>query len=239
VAGSEDLFKWFTDTYNWDTMLIHFVDWEAHHAAMGKVSFAEKQFITKFNFQWLPTGHQQHKIDSAQSTLCPSCCTPAVEETETNLYQCPQRLPLVGNLFNRLQKFHEEEHTCPSLQDTLFTALQNDMIFGRHPSFSNHHENEEVTRFRQNRPFLAGTSSFGDDFRANGQQSKTFSSSLSWSIDVTLKGLFGSANLSIFCGSLIGLSGMLATWIDMGIPYYKTKPSDTTASNPPSMPCTI
>jgi hypothetical protein len=51
------------------------------------------------------------KVDPAQSTICPSCRHPEVEETETPLYQCPQRLPLVGDLFNKLQKFHEQEHT--------------------------------------------------------------------------------------------------------------------------------
>jgi hypothetical protein len=54
------------------------------------------------------------------------------------------RLPLIGGLFNQLQKFHEEVHTCPALQDTLFTALQIE-IFDRPPAFSNHRLRQEQT----------------------------------------------------------------------------------------------
>jgi sulfur carrier protein ThiS len=39
------------------------VDWDAHLAAIQQLSFAEKRFVTKVNFQRLPTGHQQHKVD--------------------------------------------------------------------------------------------------------------------------------------------------------------------------------
>jgi hypothetical protein len=64
AAGSESLFKWSTDTYEWDTRLINMVDWEAHHAAIQKLTFAEKRFILKFNTQWLPTGHRSVSIHS-------------------------------------------------------------------------------------------------------------------------------------------------------------------------------
>jgi hypothetical protein len=144
AAGSQDFFLWYSTNYKWTSVMINFVDWDTHLAATGKLSFSEKQFNAKFNFQWLPTGHQQHKVDPAQSTICPSCRNPEVEETKTYLYQCPRLLPLVGGLFNKLQKFHEQEHTCPTLQDTLFTALKHE-IFKHPPSFFNHHENEEVT----------------------------------------------------------------------------------------------
>jgi hypothetical protein len=50
---------------------------------------------------------------------------------------------MVGDPFNKLQKFHEREHTCPALQDTLLTALQNE-IFGREPGFFNHHDSEAL-----------------------------------------------------------------------------------------------
>jgi hypothetical protein len=153
AAGSEDFFLWFRNNYKWTTKMIHFVGWDAHLAANHKLSFLEKRFLAKFNFQWLPTGHQQHKVDSAQPTECPSCRNPAIEETESHLYQCPNRLPLVGELFNKLQKFHEQEHTAPALQDTLFTALQN-KIFGRPPGFSNHHDDEALTRLRQEQTML-------------------------------------------------------------------------------------
>jgi hypothetical protein len=53
-AGSEDLFKWFNHNYQWDTATINLLDWDAHLAAIQKLSFSEKRFITKFNFQWLP-----------------------------------------------------------------------------------------------------------------------------------------------------------------------------------------
>jgi hypothetical protein len=100
AAGSEAFFKWFIDSYSWDTRMINMVDWEAHHTAIQKLTFAEKRFILKFNTQWLPTGHQQSKVDPSQSTLCPSCRSATVEETETRLYRCPHRLPLVGAFFN-------------------------------------------------------------------------------------------------------------------------------------------
>jgi hypothetical protein len=153
AAGSESLFKWCIDTYDWDTHLINMVDWEAHQATFQKLTFTEKIFILKFNTQWLPTGHQQSKVDPSQSTLCPSCRWPTVEETETRLYQCSRRLPLMGAFFNGLQKFHEEEHTCPALQDALFMALQNE-IFERPPGFANHHDNAPLTRLRQEQTML-------------------------------------------------------------------------------------
>jgi hypothetical protein len=112
--------------------MINLVDWDAHLAAIRKLGFGEKRFITKFNFHWLPTGHQQHKVDSSQSTLCPSCQDPSIDETETHLYQCPQRIHLVGKLFNQLEQFHETEHTCPALQNTLKEALKCE-IFGQPP----------------------------------------------------------------------------------------------------------
>jgi hypothetical protein len=59
----------------------------------------------------------------------------------------------VGDLFNKLQEFHEQEHTCPALHDTLFTALKHE-IFDHPPSFLNHHENEEVTRLCQEQTLL-------------------------------------------------------------------------------------
>jgi hypothetical protein len=128
--------------------MINLVDWDAHLAVIQKLNFSEKRFITKFNFQWLPTGKQQHKIDPAQPMLCPSCRSTEVEETETHLYQCPRRIHLIGALFNDLQTFHETEHTAPALQDTLFTALKNE-IFGRTPGFFNHHDDPDVPRLRQ------------------------------------------------------------------------------------------
>jgi hypothetical protein len=91
-AGSEDFFKWFRKNYQCDTSMINLVDWDAHLTALQKLSFSEKRFITKFNFQWLPTGHQQHKVNPAQPTMYPSCCSLDVEETKTHLYQCPQQL---------------------------------------------------------------------------------------------------------------------------------------------------
>ena len=158
-AGSADLFKWFQKNYQWNTRMLHWVDWEAHHAALRKLSSAEKRFMTKFNFQWLPTGHQQHKVDPSQSTLCPSCQDTDTDETETHLYQCPSRITTIGDLFNRLQAFHETEHTCPALQDTLFTALKFE-IFGRPPGFSNHHDNDAVTRLRQEQTLLGWSQLF-------------------------------------------------------------------------------
>jgi hypothetical protein len=59
----------------------------------------------------------------------------------------------VGDLFNKLQKFHEQEHTVPALQDTLFTALQNE-LFDRHSGFSNHHDDEAIIRLRQEQTML-------------------------------------------------------------------------------------
>jgi hypothetical protein len=59
----------------------------------------------------------------------------------------------MGTFFNRLQEFHEEEHTCPALQDTLFAALQNE-IFERPPGFANHHDNEPLTCLRQEQTML-------------------------------------------------------------------------------------
>jgi hypothetical protein len=153
AAGSEDFFKWYITNYHWNTVEINFIDWDAHLAAIRKLTFNEKRFITKFNFQWLPTGHQQHKVDSSQSTICPSCQSPDVEETESHLYQCPRRLTMVGDLFNQIRKFHEEEHTSPALQDTLFEAL-NFEIFEKPPAFSHHHDNEAVTRLRQEQTML-------------------------------------------------------------------------------------
>jgi hypothetical protein len=153
AAGSQEFFLWYSTNYKWTSRMINFVDWDAHLAAARKLSFSEKIFNAKFNFQWLPTGHQQHKVDPAQSTVCSSCHNPDIEETETHLYQCPRRLPLVGDLFNKLQKFHEQEHTCPALQDTLFTALKSE-IFDHPPSFSNHHENDEATHLRQEQTLL-------------------------------------------------------------------------------------
>ena len=153
AAGSEDFFLWYRTNYGWDTSTISLVDWDAHLAAIRKLSFSEKRFITKFNFQWLPTGHQQHKVDSAQSTVCPSCRSHEVEETETHLYQCPSRLPLVGKFFNDLQAFHETEHTAPVLQATLFEGLKNE-IFDIPPSFSTYHAHEDLTRLRQEQTIL-------------------------------------------------------------------------------------
>jgi hypothetical protein len=127
---------------------MNLVDWDAHLAAIQKLSFAEKRFVTKFNFQWLPTGKQQQKINPAQPTPCPSCRSLEVDGTETQLYQCPRHLPLIGALFNKLQKFHEEEHTAPVLQDTLFHALKNE-IFGRQHNFLTHQDDVEVIRLRQ------------------------------------------------------------------------------------------
>jgi hypothetical protein len=69
AAGSEDFFLWFCTNYQWTTTMINFVDWDAHFAATCKLSFLEKRSLTKFNFQWLPTSHPQHKVDSAQSTV--------------------------------------------------------------------------------------------------------------------------------------------------------------------------
>jgi hypothetical protein len=102
AAGSEEFFLWFRTNYQWTRTMINFIDWDAHLAATHKLTFLEKRFLAKFNFQWLPNGHQQHKVDSAQSTVCPLCHTPDVEETETHLNQWPSRLPLVGDLFNKL-----------------------------------------------------------------------------------------------------------------------------------------
>jgi hypothetical protein len=50
-------------------------------------------------------------------------------------------------LFNQLQEFNEAEHTCPTLQDTLFNALKFE-IFGNPPAFADHNENEELTQPR-------------------------------------------------------------------------------------------
>jgi hypothetical protein len=108
AAGSDDIFRWFHTYYQWETETLSLVDWDAHLAAIQKLTFvADKQFVTKFNFQWLPTGKQHRKIDPAQPAQCPSCRSLDVDETETHLCQCPQRLPLIGALFNKLvQKFH-------------------------------------------------------------------------------------------------------------------------------------
>jgi hypothetical protein len=95
AAGSKDFFQWFRTNYQWDADTLKLVDWDAHLAAIQKLAFAEKLFVTKFNFQWLPTGKQQQKIDPAQPTPCPSCRSLEVNETETHLYQCPQRPPLL------------------------------------------------------------------------------------------------------------------------------------------------
>jgi hypothetical protein len=65
-----------------------FVDWDAHLATMPKLTFSEKRFISKFNFQWPPTGHQQRKVDPAQPTPCLSCQNPALDKTEMHLHQC-------------------------------------------------------------------------------------------------------------------------------------------------------
>lgn len=59
AAGSEDFFKWYHNNYQWDTDTLNLVDWDAHLAAIQKLTFTAKRFVTKFNFQWLPTGHQQ------------------------------------------------------------------------------------------------------------------------------------------------------------------------------------
>jgi hypothetical protein len=56
---------------------------------------------------------------------------------------------VVGALFNScLKKFHETEHTCPALQDTLFTALENE-IFSRPLHFYNHHDHDDITHLGQ------------------------------------------------------------------------------------------
>jgi hypothetical protein len=148
AADSEDFCQWYIKNYKWTTKMINLVDWDAHLAAIRKLGFGEKRFITKFNFHWLPTGRQQHKVDSSQSTLCPSCQDPSIAETETHLYQCPQRIHLVGKLFNQLQHFHETEHTCPALQNTLKEALKFE-IFGQPPGFTAHHDHPELTLLRQ------------------------------------------------------------------------------------------
>jgi hypothetical protein len=162
-AGLEVFFKWYMDTFDWDTRIINSINWDAHHAAIQKLTFSEKRFVTKFNFQWLSTGLRQSKVDPSQSTLCPSCRTPNVMETETHLYQCQSHLPLVGAFFNKLQKFHEQEHTSPALQDTLFSALQNE-IFDRTPGFCNHHDDAAITRLRQEHTLIGWSQLFHGRF---------------------------------------------------------------------------
>jgi hypothetical protein len=54
---------------------------------------------------------------------------------------------MVGEFMNQLQEFHEAEHTCPTLQDTLFNALKFE-IFGNPPAFANHNDDEELTQLR-------------------------------------------------------------------------------------------
>jgi hypothetical protein len=162
-TGLEVFFKWYMDTFDWDTRIINSIDRDAHHAAIQKLTFAEKRFVTKFNFRWLPTGLRQSKVDPSQSTICPSYRTPNVMETETHLYQCRSRLPLVGAFFNKLQKFYEQEHTSPVLQDTLFTALQNE-IFDRAPGFCNHHEDAAITRLRQEQTLIGWSQLFRGRF---------------------------------------------------------------------------
>jgi hypothetical protein len=118
----------------WNATKNNFVDWDAHLAAIRKTSFSEKHLISKHNFKWLPTGQEQNQVDASQSTVCPSCQSHDVEETESHLqHHRTSRLPVVGEFFNQLQEFHEAEHTCPILQDTLFNALKFE-IFGHPPA---------------------------------------------------------------------------------------------------------
>jgi hypothetical protein len=157
------IFKWFRHNYQWDTATINLVDWDAHLAAIQKLSFSEKRFITKFNFQWLPTGHQQHKIGPAQpNTMCPSCRSTEVEETETHLYQCPCRIQLIGAIFNDLQKFHETEHSAPALLFKIpFSRLSRTKFSGEHQAFSTTMMTLTLLGFARNRPCWAGDSSSG------------------------------------------------------------------------------
>jgi hypothetical protein len=196
AAGTQDSLKWFTANYRWTSVMFNFVDWDAHLAAIRKLTFSEKRFISKFNLQWLLTGHQQRKIDPAQSTLCPSCKNPDVDKTKTHLCQCPHRLPLVGDLFNQLHKFHEREHTAPAPQDTLFPALQNG-VFGRPPVFF----------FDKNKQSLVGDSCSEAASLASGLNCKNLSHSPSRSTGGTSLAICGFASSSISSGHSPALSG--------------------------------
>lgn len=103
-------------------------------------------------------------------------CHTSIEETEIHLYQCPIRLPLVGNLFNKLQKFHEWEYTCPALQDTLFTALQYE-IFGHYPDSSTTMTMWRCTNSaKQNKRCLVGANCSEAGFCVAGPKCNTRSS---------------------------------------------------------------
>jgi hypothetical protein len=147
AAGSKDFFKWCINHCKWNAIKINFVGWDAHLAVIRKMTFSEKRFISKHNFQWLPTGQKQNQVDASQSTVCLSCQSHDVEETESHLHQCTSCLPMVGEFFNQLQELHEAEHMCPTLQDTLFNAMKFE-IFGNPPAFANHNNDEELTQPR-------------------------------------------------------------------------------------------
>jgi hypothetical protein len=189
AAGSEDFCKWYISKYKWTTEMINLVDWDAHLAAIRKLGCGEKRFITKFDFHWLPTGHQQHKVDPSQSTLCPSCQDPSIAETETHLYQCLQRIHLVGKLFNQLQQFH----TCPALQNTLKDALKFE-IFGQPRGSPHTTTTQNSPSYARNRRDSAGANFSGAVFHASGPQSNKVSSTPSWWTAVISRVTNGSAS---------------------------------------------
>ena len=135
----------FRKQYGWDKSDFDSVDWNAHHCALRKPSYAEKKFITKFIHQILPMGEVYHKIDPTQSITCPSC--KAHRECEAHLYQCPaRRLAMVTFLSEDLATFLEQQYTCPALAHILLDTL-NSEVHGRTPAFQHRHGGADP-RFR-------------------------------------------------------------------------------------------
>jgi hypothetical protein len=73
AATQPDSLHFAKQHYGWDEDTFNNIDWNAHHGALQKLTFARKKFITKFTHQLLPMGTVFHQIDPTQSATCSSC----------------------------------------------------------------------------------------------------------------------------------------------------------------------
>jgi hypothetical protein len=137
-AATRPAFLIFTQQhYGWDEDTFNTIDWKARHGALKKLTFASKQFITKFTYQLLQMGTVFHKIDPTQSATCSS--SHGHLECPDHLYRCPaRRQAMTAFLDTDLEGFFQDNYTCPALVHILLDSLRRE-IHGTDQTFQQRH----------------------------------------------------------------------------------------------------
>jgi hypothetical protein len=106
----------------WSESIFESINWMAHSKAL-KSSITRRVHFSKLVHECLPTNSMKNRFDSGQRK-CPVC--PCDYETRDHVLRCPaaEREAWRQTFMQKIETFHEQEHTCPLLRHLLRESLQ-------------------------------------------------------------------------------------------------------------------